>query len=206
MLEVSTEEANVIVVTDLLENVIPKYLRIHFIEQWNDKYPDQIWRSNSSGKDLLGKLSGVIKNNMSSEVKRALEAGNDEQWDLNTLWFVFQNSDVNLVKHCRKQGQRAITSSSISSKEIDDLLCIKKKFFSDHTRNLSCPSEEFRDIVGKVKEFARHVLSEHAQNAIYEKVEELSKRNASKFQSTKNVKYSIIWIFWIDWEIAKNLD
>jgi len=178
-LEVSTEAANFIVVRDLLQKIIPKHLSIHFIKQWNDKYPDQIWQSNnSSGQDLLDKLSDVIKNTMSLEVKRALEAGSEQQWDLSTVLFVLQNSDFNLVKHYGKRGQKAKTSSSISRTEIDDLLCIEKKFFSAHTRNQSCPSEKFSDIVRKVKESASNFLSEHAQTAICEEVEELLKQNA----------------------------
>ena len=191
-LEVSIEVANFFMVKDLLKEVIPKHLRIHFIEQWNEKYPDQTWQSNnSSGQDLLDKLSDVIKTTMSSKVKRALEAGSEQQWDLNTILFVLQNSDLNLVKHCGKLGQRATTSSSMSSKEIADLLSIEKEFFSAHARSQSCPSEEFGNVVKKVKEFASHVLSGHAQTEIREKVKELSQQNASKFQCAENVKYSI---------------
>ena len=192
MVELSPEEANFVVIRDILKNDVPKYLRIYFLEQWNDKHPNQKWQSNnSSGQDLVSNLSNASKSTVSSEVIRALETGNENEWDIDTLLFALQYSDLNVMKVCRQKGQRATKLSSIPEKEIDLLMGMEKRFSSAHARNLSCPSEEFKDLVGIVKKFASHVLSEDAQTEICEKVKEQLKRNAGKFQCIKIVKYGI---------------
>ena len=74
----------------IFSETVPKYLRRYFIERWNAKFPEQLWKSGSesSGNDLV---NAIPENKKQKQLKKfnkykgKLHCGNEEEWDTDIL-------------------------------------------------------------------------------------------------------------------------
>ena len=145
-------------VRKILLEVIAKCLRRYFIEKWNILHPDQAWKSNTtSGEIIVRKLSDtVIQNKDNEEMIKALKSGNEKQWDIATLTFVLLDSNLELIEDQRNTAFN-------TRKEIEYLRDIESSF-SAIKSSMSCPSDEYKDIVARIKQM--NVFGEKALQEI----------------------------------------
>ena len=74
----------------IISETVPKYLRQFFIEHWDEKFPEQPWKSGreSSGTDLVNAIPENKKQKhlkKFNEYKDKLHCGNEEEWDTDIL-------------------------------------------------------------------------------------------------------------------------
>ena len=151
-LDLSTEKSNFVKVKKVLLNVVPKYLRQLFKEQWNRKYPDEEWdSSHASGILLLQKLSDRMNSN--SDFEKKLTTGNEQKWDAATLFFILLDLSLNL-------------STSVSMREdIKMLKDIESDFSADRSK-VSMSSEDFNENMDKIKGISRRIFNQNAEKEV----------------------------------------
>ena len=156
-MQLPTDEANYAKIRKMLLGVITNCLRRYCIEKWNILYPDWRWMSDTkSGEAIVRKLSdAIIHNKDNGDMIRALKSGNEKQWDIATLSFVLLDSNLELI-----EGQS--NTAFNPSKDIEHLRDIESSFFANSNR--SCPSDEYKDIVAKIKQM--NIFGEEALREI----------------------------------------
>ena len=165
-MEVSTEEANFIAINELFSSILPKRLQIYFIEQWNNKYPNQKWQSdNVSGHFLVDQLSNAIRKTRSKEELEMLKNGKEQKWDIRTLEFVLLYSDLKLIQVCRKNYRRKAPLRA--SEEIESLIEMKNLLLKQE-ESMLCPSDTFTNIVKRIRKIVRNVFGTDAETEVYE--------------------------------------
>jgi len=151
-LDLSTEKSNFVKAKKVLLNVVPKYLRQLFKEQWNRKHPDQVWESsNASGRLLLKKLSDRM--NSDTDFEKRLTTGNEQKWDVATLVFILLDSGLNL------------STNGDMKEDIKVLKGIESSFFADKSK-ASMSSEDFIEKMDKIKSIARRSFNENAEEEV----------------------------------------
>ena len=151
-LDLSTEKSNFVKVEKVLLNVVPKYLRQLFKEQWNRNYPDQEWdRSDASRSLLLKKLSDL--RNSDTDFKKKLTTGNEQNWDAATLFLILLDSSLTLSTNGKMR------------EDIKMLKAIDSSFFADKSK-ASMSSEDFEEKMGKIKSIARRIFNENAEKEV----------------------------------------
>ena len=164
-MELTDEETNFVKITKIVLEIVPKYLRECFKQQWNKKYPNQQWQSNTvSGNFLFGELGCGIKSNKSREVYiDKLREGNEQQWDTTTLVFAMVQSGLNLIDGCRAKDQRS--SPLRISEELEIVRDVRNSVFA-HACNMSCSNEDFTCIIARIKCVARNIFIQGAEDEI----------------------------------------
>ena len=87
-----------------------------------------------------------------------LESGNENQWEIKTLAFVLLNPDLGLVE------DESSTTFDVH-KEIELLRNIEISFLANRS-SMNCLSDEYKDIVRKLKSVATNVLYKDALQEI----------------------------------------
>ena len=179
-MELSIEEINFIKITKIVIEIIPKYLRICFIQQWNKNYPNMKWDSdNTSGIFLFDQLSDKIKNNKGYEMSlEKIKTVNEKSWDTSTLVLVMLNSGLKLIKGVRPSNERS--NPLRISEEIDVIRSIRNLHFA-HASSMSCSSADFTKIMTDIKSIARNIFDRDAEKAI----DEIEKTQIETKMSTK---------------------
>ena len=150
-------------------DVVPKYLRKCFVDEWNRRYDieDQKWKSNSSsGMLLFSNLPTKIKNSNNPNNKMNIEklkSGNENSWDTTTLVFVMLYSGLNLIQGCRPKVER--TAPLRLSEEIDIIREVRNEYFA-HAAKMPCQSSDFADIIAKIRSVAASIFHKDAQDEI----------------------------------------
>ena len=164
-MELSVEETSFIKITKIVIEIIPKYLRMCFIKEWNRKYPENKWSSDdASGKFLFDQLPEGIQNNKSHEMSfEKIKTGDEKNWDTTTLVLVMLNSGLKLIKGVRPSQDRS-TPLRISE-EIDVIRSIRNSHFA-HASSMSCSSDDFTKIMTDIKSTARNIFDKEAENEI----------------------------------------
>ena len=151
-LDLSTEKSNFVKVKKVLLNVVPKYLRQLFKEQWNSEYPDQQWDSSHASRGLLLKnLSRRM--NSATDFEKKVTTGNEQKWDAATLIFILLDSNLNL---------------STNVDMVEDIKVLKgiDSAFSADRSKVSMSSEEFIGTMDKIKSIARRIFNENAEREV----------------------------------------
>ena len=159
------ERENFVKVAYIILEILPTELRKLFIEKWNKKYPDQKWTSDvNSGSYMCNLLSKSFKK---ADGKKCLvaqfEKGNEEDWDMTTLVQALLHSGLKLVPNCRKLSQR--THPLHISELIDSMQRIRNEFFA-HKPKMSYSSEQFVEILSKIKDIAKNLFREDIASEI----------------------------------------
>ena len=158
-------------------DIIPKYLRIYFKEQWDKKYPANKWQSDENSGDFLvneipnnvKKKRGITQVNIEN-----LKKGNEEAWDTTTLLFALLFSDLELIPKCRMEGKR--TPPLSNSEEIDHLREIRNSSFA-HAKTTSIKSDKFNELIASIKSIAEKVFNNDSA------VKEIDRIEKSKLQT-----------------------
>jgi len=151
-LDLSTDKSNFVKAEKVLLNVVPKYLRQLFKEQWNRKFPDQEWDSSHASRSLLlKKLSGRM--NSATDFEKKLTNGNEQEWDAATLFYILLDSSLNL-------------STNVGMREDIKVLKGIDSAFSDDRSKMSISSEEFIETMDKIKSIARRIFNENAEKEV----------------------------------------
>ena len=164
-MELTDEEANFVKITKVVLEIVPKYLRECFKQQWNKKYPSHQWQSNKvSGNFLFGELGCGIKSNKSREVYvNKLREGNEQQWDTTTLVFAMVQSGLSLIDGCRPKNDRI--SPLRISEEIEIVRDVRNSVFA-HASTMSCSNEDFACIIARIRCVARNIFIQGAEKEI----------------------------------------
>ena len=156
----SNEEESFVKIAKIVLDVVPHHLRKLFITKWEEKYPNEKWESNStSGDALVSKIASVNRNYADK-----LKAGDEQQWDTTVLVYVFLYSGLKLIDQCRNPKEKRNPPLRISE-EIDIIRETRNEFFG-HATQMSCPSDDFAELVDKLKSVARNAFGADAEKEI----------------------------------------
>jgi len=164
--KLSAEKENFFKITTIVVDIIPKYLRIFFKDQWGKKYKEHKWQSDEkSGEFLLEKIPNKIKKQggITQVNIKNLEKGNEEAWDTTTLMFALLQSGLELIPRCRAPKERSPPLSI--SEEIDCLREVRNSAFA-HARSTSIKSDEFKELIASMKSIAEKVFNKSALKEI----------------------------------------
>jgi len=164
--KLSAEKENFFKLTTIVVDIIPKYLRIFFKEQWDRKYPAHKWQSDEkSGEFLVKEIPNKIKKQggITQVHIKNLEKGNEEKWDTTTLVFALLVSGLELIPKCRAPKERSPPLRI--SEEIDRLREIRNSAFA-RKKNCSIKSDEFKEVIAGIKSIAERVFNEYAVREI----------------------------------------
>ena len=164
-MELSVEKENFVKIADVVLDIVPKYLRKCFIAQWNNKYPNQAWKTGPpSGQFLFNELPAKVKNNYKNKPYiDNLSTGVEENWDTTTLVFAFLFSGLELTPRCRGKGNRI--PPLLISEEIDTIREIRNTAFA-HASAMSYPGPDFTNIMTDIKSVAKNIFGKDAEDEI----------------------------------------
>lgn len=169
-MKLSPEEENFVKITKIVLDVLPKYLRKCFVEQWNKKYPNYKWQCGSaSGNFLFDQLPSSTKNDWRNKGNiENLKNGNEQNWDTTTLVFALLYSGLGLTEPCRPNNQR---EEPLRISEAIDVIRITRNVYFAHAKSMSCPPDVFTRVMKDIKHAAK-CLFDNAGREIEEIVEE----------------------------------
>ena len=153
-MNLSPEEENFVKITKVVLDVLPKYLRKCFVEQWNKKYPNYKWQCGSaSGNFLFDQLPYSTKNNWRNKGNiENLKNGNEQNWDTTTLVFALLYSGLGLTEPCRPNNQR---EEPLRISEAIDVIRIRRNVHFAHAKSMSCPPDVFASVMKDIKHAAK---------------------------------------------------
>ena len=163
----SDEQANFVKLTRVVVDIVPKYLRICFKENWKTKYPNHEWQGNrENGEFLVSEIPGNVKKRggMTTKNIENIRRGSEETWDTTTLMFVLLFSKLELMPECR-QPPDTRSDPLLISEEIDRLREIRNSAFG-HVRSTLLASDEFLAIMDRIKNVAEEVFGDDAVKVI----------------------------------------
>ena len=185
-MESISEKNNYVKISYIILDIIPRFSRKLFIEKWNEKHPDKRWNSDAnSGNNLYSELPEGFRRNKAKKIFiDKMVTGRESEWDTTTLAQVLVDSGLNLIKKCRRKGQRS--NPLRISEQIDTLRHVRNNFFA-HLPSMSYSSQEFADSLANIKRIALSLFGEEAvreiavietskiEKEIYEMADELVK-------------------------------
>ena len=137
------EEKNFMKLTQIILDVIPKYLRKLFIKLWNDKFHTTTWNSDSaSGESLWSAIPVEIQNDKRrcpQDVQSKLLTGNEESWDATLLIFLLLHFKLNLIENCDPTSER-----------IENIRVIRNTFFG-HAAKLTLSDADYLIISNELR-------------------------------------------------------
>ena len=131
-------------------DIIPKYLRILFIQKWNDKF-SQKWNSDKeSGIFIESEIPKPNKKNCRyyKSIESKIVNGNEEKWDVTVLMFVLLFSGLELMEGLRDKDKR--NGQLRESEKIDKIRDIRNSYFA-HAESMRCSATEFASMIGGIK-------------------------------------------------------
>ena len=99
-MEESPAIENFLKISQIVLDIIPKYLRQLFKKHWDETHENNKWQSTvKSGEALMKEVSQGFKNNKGHrDYISKLEKGNEREWDATILGKVLLHSGLKLVK------------------------------------------------------------------------------------------------------------
>lgn len=192
-MELTPERNNFIKLAYVIVEIIPKYLRKLFVQEWNNKYPGNEWKSNTvSGSYLKGILSNAFKKNKNKEFYiEKLSKGNEQEWDTTTLIQAIVYGGLRLIPEYREKGNRKLPLRI--SEQIEILKDIRNEFYG-HSSCMSLSNEDFHEVMKDIKNAAENIFGVKVKDKICEvenwtmkendikMIKELLKRGIDEFQ------------------------
>ena len=155
-MNLSKEKENYIKMSEIVLEIIPKYLRILFKEHWDKKYPEMKWQSDNASGKLLGRELGdkFLNNRMNKDYAPKLLAGNEQKWDTTILAKVMLEHKLNLFpEECKFR------------KGVEKLKKRRNESFG-HLPKASCQDQEFAKFIEEVKAEVKGLFGEDAVSEI----------------------------------------
>lgn len=147
-----TEEGeNFVRLSQIILEVIPKHLRSLFESKWNTKYPVNQWSDTAAcGSFLLKEINKVNKSGMKCtfSVKQALTAGDKNQWDCTTLFYILLFSNLELIPKTRMINKRSLPL--LISEDVDKLREIRNGSFG-HLPSASISKADYQQCISDIE-------------------------------------------------------
>ena len=141
----------------IISKTVPKYLLQYFIESWNAKFPEQIWKSGSvsSGNDLVNAipeqdLKGKDLKKFNG-YKDKLHCGNEQEWDTDILVHILVDFGLDI---CETSVKR-------------DLVQLRKAI-SHFTPNKPCSPAESDKMMMYITGAAKKLFQKDAEDEIFQ--------------------------------------
>ena len=165
-MESSPERDNFVKLSYILLDVVARHLREHFVKVWDQKYPNEKWHDDVAKRDnnlrsMLVTIDGRQKQDIYSQ---KILKGNEKEWDITTVIKAILDSGFKLIEGCRPPDQRTIPFRE--SEEIEIIRGIRNTDYG-HISSMSCPLDEFIDIMEEIKSVAKNLFGKEAKNEIY---------------------------------------
>ena len=168
-MELNDEEENFVKLAKIILDVLPKHLRVFFVDKWNSKYPTNQWTNDAASGQLLHNEipQGVKKNKRSfhKTLEQMILTGDIERWDPTSLFFVLLSAGLNLIDAPRPMNHRNPPFNE--SENIDRLRYIRSTVFG-HVANMSISAVEFRIISAELEAIAKDVFGNAAEIEIHQ--------------------------------------
>ena len=147
-------------------NIIPVYLRKHFIERWNDTNPDKPWKRNEeSGSNLISEISdGVKRKSKFKDYRQRLESGNENEWDITSLAYIMLDCGLSMFHKSRD--------------DVQTFRSIRNSHFA-HACSMSCSASSFKHSVAEIISAAENIFGKEAANKIREYTQKKQKKRES---------------------------
>ena len=151
------EEENFAKLSNIILDIVPKYLRKCFIREWDKKYPDRQWQSNNAnGEFLFEQLPENVKKKLSKKKKRdRLISGNEQKWDTFTLVLAILSSGLDFTDEV---GVREAIQAIINT----------RKIYLEHSSSMSCPTNAFAKVMTNLRNAARILADNDSEKEIDE--------------------------------------
>ena len=156
-MELHKEKENYLKISEIVLEIVPKYLRILFKELWDRKYPEMMWQSSEASGEFLGKELGdkFFEDKKNKDCASLILKGNEQDWDTTMLARVMLDNKLDLIQNDSKVRQR-----------VENL----KKIRNDSFRRLSkvsYPSDRCADVIGAIKTEVKSLFGEDAEKEIH---------------------------------------
>lgn len=142
------EGENFVRFAKIILEVVPTNLRSFFESKWNIKYPLNKWDdTQTSGLFLMNEIKRRPSGILSSQMKEKLKAGDKNQWDSTTLFFVLLGR-LGIIPTMRLFPQRS--PPLLVSEEIDKLRLIRNESFA-HISAASITNADYHQTVIEIE-------------------------------------------------------
>ena len=166
-MELKDEHENFVKLVKIIIEVLPKHLRALFVNKWDTNNPTQQWTNDAaSGQLLHNAIPQNVKKNKGrfhKTLEQMILTGDIKTWDPTALFFVFLNTEPNLIGTFRPKNQRIHPFTEIE--KIDRFREIRNTFFA-HVPNMSISAVDFGKISTELKGIAKDVFGNTAENEI----------------------------------------
>ena len=158
-MDLSLERENFLKIATIILDVVPKYLRTFFIKKWDEKYPEEKWKSDeASGKILHERLGNAFKRNRNNHIYiEQMKTGEEMNWDTLTLVKALLNPKLALIQACREEQKR--TCPLRQSEKIDRIREIRNGFVA-HRPTMCYSSDKLHTVVTEIKSAAEDLFEE----------------------------------------------
>ena len=156
-MKLTAEEENVIKITEIILEIVPKYLRKLIINYWSITCSSRKWLED----DLSAMMFPTIKPYVTCHdiEKRhyfhTMESVVVGEWHTSTLIIAFLESGMFLVKGCRPFNRRRLPFRV--SEEIDKIRMVRKDFFADPS-SIQYSSVPFTEVASKIKSVSKNIF------------------------------------------------
>ena len=163
----SLERENFLKLSYILLGVVARYLREYFVKLWDEKYPNEKWHDDAAKRDLKLQSLLVTRDGRQKQdiYSQRILKGDEREWDIATLIKAILDSGFKLIEGCRPPDQRAIPLRE--SEEIESIREICNTDYG-HMSSMSCPFDEFIDIMDRIRSVAKNLFGKEAEKEIYQ--------------------------------------
>ena len=165
-MELSPEGDNFVKLSYILLDVVARHLREYFVKVWDQKYPNEKWHDDVAKRDLKLQSLLVTRDGRQKQDIYSLKIleGNEREWDITTVIKAILDSGFKLIEGCRPPDQRTIPLRK--SEQIEIIRGIRNTDYG-HISSMSCPLDEFIDIMDKIRSVAKNLFGNEAKKEIY---------------------------------------
>ena len=167
VMDLTSEQENFIKLVKIIVEIVPKYLKKHFITNWDSKFPSQPWANDAaSGQYLYNAIPQSVKKTQAKfniTLQQMILAGNCDTWDPSALFFVLLYACLEILGTSRPRNQRAYPFTV--SENIDRLRELRNAFFG-HVINMSIPDADFGNISTEINGIIKDIFGTIAEDEI----------------------------------------
>ena len=162
----SPERDNFLKLSSILLHVVPRHLREYFIKVWDQKYPNEKWHDDIAKRGLKLQSLLVTRDGRQKQdiYSQKILKGDVQEWDITTVIKALLYSGFKLIEGCRPPDQWTIPLRE--SEEIEIIRGIRNTNYG-HISSMSCPLDEFIDIMNKIRSAAKNLFGKEAEKEIY---------------------------------------
>ena len=153
-MDFDNENENFYKLCTIVVEVNPDFLRKYFVQKWNEKFPQEQWESGADcGEILINKIKAKNKKRKKlSFVEKNLQEGNEMDWDTTALMHALEHRKLGLIHGNERR-------------HLDTLRMCRNEIYA-HTRAVKVSSDKFSQKIDTIKEAAKYLFGEAAENEI----------------------------------------